>query len=234
MCTWIGATALAATAPRVASDPHRTHRNADSRAMEGLAAVQQRMTAIEGRFTPPSPTAAPVAAAAQEAWRAQVSPNFESFYRSAIGSSLGGTPALRLQPGQYGRVQPPREFVAFGNGRIPPAQLVTIGHGEERLYGPAADAFQQMERAARADGAPFGVFESYRDLPAQQQIAREKGLYSEGGLAATPGSSNHGWGLSVDLDLDPKAQTWMRENGWRFGFAEDVPREPWHWTYRPS
>ncbi len=26
----------------------------------------------------------------------------------------------------------------------------------------------------------------------------------------------------------------MRENGWRNGFVEDVPREPWHWTYRPA
>jgi LAS superfamily LD-carboxypeptidase LdcB len=51
-------------------------------------------------------------------------------------------------------------------------------------------------------------------------------------LAATPGTSNHGWGLSVDLDLDATAQAWMRQNGARYGFVEDVPREPWHWTFR--
>ena len=91
-----------------------------------------------------------------------------------------------------------------------------------------------MEAAARADGVTFGVIASYRDVPNQQRLAQEKGLYSEGGLAAAPGTSNHGWGLAIDLDLDPSSQAWMKENGWRFGFVEDVPREPWHWTYRPA
>ena len=54
------------------------------------------------------------------------------------------------------------------------------------------------------------------------------------GLAATPGTSNHGWGMSLDLDLDDEAQQWMRTNGPDYGFVEDVPREPWHWTYRPA
>jgi hypothetical protein len=26
----------------------------------------------------------------------------------------------------------------------------------------------------------------------------------------------------------------MRENGWRYGFVEDTPREPWHWGFRPA
>lgn len=41
-----------------------------------------------------------------------------------------------------------------------------------------------------------------------------------------------GWGLSLDLDLDDRAQAWMRDNGWRYGYFEDVAGEPWHWTYR--
>src|SRR5690606_28496791 len=108
------------------------------------------------------------------------------------------------------------------------------GRGDHRLHGPAAVAFQQLETAARVDGITVGVIASYRDLPTQHRLAAEKGLYANGGLAATPGTSNHGWGLSVDLDLDPWAQQWMRDNAWRFGFVEDVPREPWHWTYRPA
>lgn len=144
------------------------------------------------------------------------------------------TPALRLAPGQYGRLEPPPELVAYGNGQIPAAAMTSIGHGDHRLHAPAARAFQQMEAAARAEGITFGITTSYRDLPTQRRLAAEKGLYSQGGLAATPGTSNHGWGMSVDLRLDDRAQTWMRDNGWRFGFVEDVPREPWHWTYRPA
>jgi zinc D-Ala-D-Ala carboxypeptidase len=85
---------------------------------------------------------------------------------------------------------------------------------------------------AAAAGIEIGVTDSYRSYESQVDLARRKGLYSQGGLAATPGTSNHGWGLSVDLDLDATAQAWMRQNGARYGFVEDVPREPWHWTFR--
>lgn len=47
-----------------------------------------------------------------------------------------------------------------------------------------------------------------------------------------PGTSPHGWGMAVDLDLNAQAQSWMRANAGRFGFVEDTPREPWHWVYR--
>jgi D-alanyl-D-alanine carboxypeptidase len=91
-----------------------------------------------------------------------------------------------------------------------------------------------MAAAARAAGVTIGVNDSYRDLPGQEQMAREKGIYGRGGVAAVPGTSNHGWGLALDLDLDGKAQQWLRDNGARFGFVEDVAGEPWHWTYRPG
>ena len=37
--------------------------------------------------------------------------------------------------------------------------------------------------------------------------------------------------MAVDLDLNARAQSWMRANAGRFGFVEDMPREPWHWAY---
>lgn len=205
--------------------------------MDGLSAVQSRMADIENRFAPPPPVAETTptpTGAPPVAWSSQPTSNFDAFYRSAVTASAPATPALRLAPGQHGRLTPPAELTAFGNGQVPSTQLVTIGQGDHRLHAPAAQAFQQMEAAARSEGVTFGLISSYRDLPTQQRLAKEKGLYSQGGLAATPGTSNHGWGLSVDLDLDPRAQDWMKENGWRFGFVEDVPREPWHWTYRPA
>jgi LAS superfamily LD-carboxypeptidase LdcB len=129
---------------------------------------------------------------------------------------------------------PPPELAQYGNGRIPAAALVEIGRGGHRLYGPAAQAFQVMEAAAAADGVTFGVTDSYRSYEEQVDLVERKGLYSEGGLAARPGTSDHGWGLSLDLDLDSTAQAWMRANGARYGFVEDVPREPWHWTFQRS
>lgn len=152
----------------------------------------------------------------------------------ATGAAPALTPARRLAPGQYGRLDPPAELVRYGNGRIPAGALAPIGVGEHRLHRPAAEAFARMRADAARAGVSIGVEDSYRTYEEQVQLAAEKGLYSRGGLAATPGSSNHGWGLALDLDLDARAQEWMREHGWRYGFVEDVPREPWHWTYRPA
>jgi D-alanyl-D-alanine carboxypeptidase len=117
------------------------------------------------------------------------------------------------------------------NGRIPASALTPIGGGH-RLAAPAATAFGELAAAARADGISFSVNDSYRSYEQQVDMARRKGLYSEGGLAARPGTSQHGLGMAVDLDLNPEAQAWMRANGARFGFVEDVPREPWHWTFK--
>jgi LAS superfamily LD-carboxypeptidase LdcB len=51
-----------------------------------------------------------------------------------------------------------------------------------------------------------------------------------------PGTSNHGWGLSVDINVaaDARAGRWLHANTARYGFFNDVPTEPWHWTYRPA
>lgn len=119
----------------------------------------------------------------------------------------------------------------FDNGRIPESLLRPIAPGQ-RLSPPTAAAFGDMAAAARAAGITLRVTDSYRSYDEQVHVAAHKGLYSEGGLAATPGTSNHGRGLSVDLDTDPSALTWLRANAGRFGFVEDVPREPWHWTFR--
>lgn len=151
----------------------------------------------------------------------------------AIAPSL--TPANKLGTGRYPRLTPPAELTGYGNGKVPAAALEPINaSGSHRLWGPAAQAFTALEADAARAGIKIGVTDSYRPLEVQQRLAKQKGLYSQGGLAATPGTSNHGWGLAVDLDLDAEAQAWMRENGWRYGFVEDVPREPWHWTYRPA
>jgi hypothetical protein len=120
----------------------------------------------------------------------------------------------------------------YSNGRLPTDALASAGDGGHRLAAPAAAAFWDLQAAARRDGVTVGVTDSYRSFDAQVDVARRKGLYSNGGLAAQPGTSQHGWGLAVDLDLDSRAQAWMRTNAARFGFVEDTPREPWHWAYK--
>lgn len=60
--------------------------------------------------------------------------------------------------------------------------------------------------------------------------------------ASTPGKSNHGWGLAVDLaeeydsDTAPDSirtqwVTWLVNNAARYGISAELQSEPWHWRY---
>lgn len=60
--------------------------------------------------------------------------------------------------------------------------------------------------------------------------------------AATPGSSNHGWGLAIDLaeeyDTDTAPDSirsqwvqWLVNNAARYGISAELQSEPWHWRY---
>jgi D-alanyl-D-alanine carboxypeptidase len=38
--------------------------------------------------------------------------------------------------------------------------------------------------------------------------------------------------LSIDVDATPATLAWLRGYAAQYGFVEDVPREPWHWTFQ--
>lgn len=128
----------------------------------------------------------------------------------------------------------PRDLVRYGNGRVPADVLSSIAGTNHRLWTPAARSLEALRAAAARDGVTIGITDSYRTYESQVSLAERKGLYSQGGLAAKPGTSDHGWGMATDLKLDAKAQTWMRANAGAYGFVEDTPREPWHWGYHPT
>ncbi len=127
----------------------------------------------------------------------------------------------------------PTSLAAYGNGRVPSSALQEVGATGHRLWEPAAKQLTRLIQDARRAGVDIGITDSYRSYEAQVDVARRKGLYSQGGLAAVPGTSDHGWGMAVDLDLDSQAQAWMRAHGAEYGFHEDTPREPWHWGFEP-
>jgi len=203
--------------------------------VEAVHAVDARIQQILARVA--NPVAAGGVGAAGSGFGAQLLSTILA--PAPVGAGYGAsspgslTPAAVRLPGDYGDIAPPAAYLAFGNGRVPEEALAPIGDGH-RLEPAAATAFLRMQTDAARSGIELGVTDSYRTFDEQVVLADRKGLYREGGLAATPGTSNHGWGLAVDLDLDPAALDWMRRNAWQYGFVEDVPREPWHWTYRPG
>ncbi|WP_448072968.1 M15 family metallopeptidase [Georgenia yuyongxinii] len=190
--------------------------------MDGIVAITQRIAGIQAQLSalaasPPRPAVGAAGAFDQVLGRAAT--EFSPAAGTASGLTVDGVPA---------------DLAAYGNGRIPATALAPVGSAGHKLWAPAAEAFEQLLEAATAQGVKIGITDSYRSFEIQEDVVRRKGLYSEGGLGARPGTSPHGWGMAVDLDLDPAGQAWMRANASRFGFVEDTPREPWHWGFRPS
>ena len=153
---------------------------------------------------------------------------------TAATAGTVGVPGAR-PIGGYGSMPVPPSLAAYGNGNVPATALTPIRQSGHRLYAPASAAWDGLVSAAAADGVSIRITDSYRSYDQQVDLVNRKGLYSEGGLGARPGTSNHGWGLAVDADVnDARTLDWIRTNGPRFGFVEAVPREPWHWEFRPQ
>lgn len=128
----------------------------------------------------------------------------------------------------------------YPNGRIPVAALCPLvsapGH---HLRADAAYAFDRLSRAyAERFGRPICVTDSYRSYEAQVSVYARKP-----GLAAVPGTSNHGWGTATDLcggvsDFASSEHRWLALNaslhGWYHpGWAQQngSKPEPWHWEF---
>ena len=132
-----------------------------------------------------------------------------------------------------------RAWGGYPNGLIPPSALCPLGVAGHALRCDAAAAWRAMSAAYRsAYGTPMCITDSYRGYASQVRLYGEKPA-----LAAVPGTSNHGWGLAVDLcggiDSYGSAQySWMTANAGRFGFVHPTwadpgngREEPWHWEY---
>lgn len=127
----------------------------------------------------------------------------------------------------------------YSNGQIPGEALCTLGVGRHALRCDAAASFVAMSAAYESTfGAPLSITDSYRSYASQLSAYQRKP-----GLAAWPGTSNHGWALAVDLgggiNISGSPQwTWMVANAGRFGFVQpewarpgNEKPEPWHWEF---
>jgi len=202
--------------------------------MEGIAAIAARMAQIRQIVEPSSVV---VASATTTAAGSTTGTAFADALTQAVATYSATAPATTVDTSSSSvrRINGdmlPNGLASYSNGKVPDSALTAVGDTGHRLWQPAAQQLTRLIADAKAEGVTIGITDSYRTYDTQVDLVRRKGLYSQGGLAASPGTSDHGWGLAVDLRLDDRAQAWMRANGERYGFAEDTPREPWHWAYQ--
>lgn len=127
------------------------------------------------------------------------------------------------------------------NGQLGDSELCPIGDGH-LLRADAAATYVAMDAAyAAVFGEGICITDSYRSFGSQQSL-----YWQKPGLAAAPGTSNHGWGLAVDVscgidDYSSPQHAWLTEHGGEFGWvnpqwarAGGSRPEPWHWEFDPS
>ncbi len=151
-------------------------------------------------------------------------------------TSSGRSTTVPLDPGSCTGL----DLSTYANGEIPALALCPVwGAPGQLLEGHAASAFRALSRAfALQFGRPICVTDSYRSRTAQVAVFAAKP-----GLAAVPGTSNHGWGTALDLcgGIESFASP---EHGWLLAnapvqdwfhpsWAEPTGSkpEPWHWEF---
>jgi murein DD-endopeptidase MepM/ murein hydrolase activator NlpD len=129
---------------------------------------------------------------------------------------------------------------AYTNGEVPEGALCdATADGAHHLRCDAAVAYRLLDASyTETFGTPICITDSYRSRAAQEDVFVRKP-----GLAATPGTSNHGWGLATDLcggieRFDTPEHDWMvthgPEHGWvhpSWAGAGGSRPEPWHFEY---
>jgi LAS superfamily LD-carboxypeptidase LdcB len=138
----------------------------------------------------------------------------------------------------------------------------TVGPAGGRLHWLAARAYGALIVAGAAAGhsltyTPGGCYRTFQQQselfarrwttrpiigrPTTQYAGQRWYLMRGVARAARPGTSNHGYGLAVDLatgttpaqatNLTAGALRWVIDNGASLGWSAELDSEPWHWRY---
>jgi len=209
--------------------------------VDALTSIQSRIAEIQTRiaaFERAEPTVGTLGGTAGAGATSSSAATFGAMLateQAATLNGVGGSAAV-VGSGRSGvnAKGVPLAYLGYGNGKVPSTALSTIDGTKAQLWTPAARSFEAMRSAAAAQGVTIGITDSYRSYEAQVDVAARKGIYGKGGLAAVPGTSDHGWGTALDLKLDSSAQAWMQKNADDFGYVDDTPGESWHWHYKPT
>lgn len=152
----------------------------------------------------------------------------------------------------------PTELKKVANGKLPDSLLFPISIGG-RLWKNAAKCFNLMATEAKKSGITFKNEGDYRSFDRQLALFNDRySLKDEGRVptitrtyngkkyflkkgkspSATPGTSNHGLGLAIDINVsDKKVANWLCLHAPTYGFylQGSDPKSPefelWHWQY---
>lgn len=155
----------------------------------------------------------------------------------------------------------PADLAGQRNGQLAPRLLVDLGHGGQ-LHHQAARAWAALWVAAKAAGIDLTWTHggTYRPLGQQERLflarftptrlpgrprrtwAGQQWWLKPGvAMAATPGGSNHGWALAIDLAVGTEPDNaksfgrpvinWLVANVESLGWSFELQSEPWHVRY---
>jgi len=156
--------------------------------------------------------------------------------RTVIVSRASRSGERSVLPGCDGVVR----TTTAANGQLPDAELCTLWDPNHRLRADAAVALAKLNVAYKQHfGNNICLTDSYRTISEQRRLRSIKPA-----LAAVPGTSEHGWGLAVDLcdgvETGGGARyQWLRANAAAYGWQNPAwalpggggPHEAWHWEY---
>lgn len=114
--------------------------------------------------------------------------------------------------------------------------------------------FLELQAFAHSKGVRLRPTEAFRSMSRQSELwneRRDPDVRMAKGIAAKPGHSNHQSGLAVDIRVGVSYREYKKlgkdgarkkskefdflcEFGEKFGFAQTVSSEPWHWERRVS
>lgn len=160
-----------------------------------------------------------------------------------IAMGLSGTPAhaAPLSSSASASATTSADWDGYENGRIPESALCAISwQAVDHLRCDAAAKFGALNAAYKAKwGVNICVNDAYRSFEKQVALYQELGP----GVAAVPGTSNHGWGVAVDLGcgvgiFGNARHVWFAANAPTYGFTQpewaligSSRAEPWHWQF---
>lgn len=172
------------------------------------------------------PTAEELAAARERAERASRERERVALEQARLQEAVGDCDVANID-------------VGAANGRLRVRDLCELWGTGHLLRADAAVALAKLRFAYQDHfGEDLVITDSYRSYRSQVAVRARKPR-----LAAVPGTSEHGWGLAVDLaggvQVADHRYRWLRENAPAFGWDNPDwarrggagPYEPWHWEY---